>query len=192
MAKIEKVRILLAIAVLAFVLALAIIAFGTGSKADAAGQAIQCTDSTLQLPSSSTGYNRGCAAAATTSPIYLGNGITGATSTILQAYVGHTTFADVNLDAVASSSASIILFTIWYSNDNSNWYQQSVATTSFTTGITTVQPNLNMWTPGVTTSKLLNLHLSNIGANYVRVQAGGTTASSSVYAQLIQSNPTTN
>lgn len=186
-----KNKILEAIGVTLAVLAIAgLITFilSYTPPAKASGVALSCADSSQYIPTTTPGYNMGCAPLATTTQVYLGVGATGATTTIQQANIVNAKSLDFNLYVkAASSTTSAILWQYFVSNDGLNWYPLDAPAVSGT--VTTHNAtSTNVWIPGGTGPALLSVHVSNLSDRYFKVNMSGSTASSSVYTQTIIQN----
>jgi len=181
-------KILTAGAIIAGLLAIAsVLAFGGAHQtARASGQSIVCLgDNVVGSITPNLLFANTCSPRATTTPQYLGNGITGATTTVGVYNTSNTSSLSLNIDVVASSTTSVILTLVQFSNDGINWYR--AATNSTTAGLTTVSQQLYQFTPGTTSTTTINLSIGSIGSKYTRILMSGNVASSSVSVQGIGS-----
>lgn len=160
------------------------------STSVAGGQQITCTDLTRNgTAGTGTTTTNGCINNGTTTPVFLTSAA--ATTTLTVASANATTIS-VNLDAIASSTSSVLTWSMQYSYNGVDWYNEDTASTtgSITThsGVAVV----HSWTPGTTVESRRSMNLPTHGAKFTRIGFQATGANASLYAQAILQNSIVN
>lgn len=192
----EKLGMILAAGLIALLLGAFVVAGELSApRVRAAGQSLGCDDSGKYLPTSASttsNYLSPCGPAATTTPIFLGIAAgNNATTTVLTTYIPNAQAFDINLFNVASvTQSSVVNYTIWFSNNNNDWYQQGAQ--NVVAGVNTVSNEAYTWVPGATTTARLyptiSTRISSSGEKYVQVRASASVGTTSIYAQIIPDN----
>lgn len=177
--QISRMSITAGVALLAIV-ALALVLFGGVSRSVQAGgsQTLGCFDTV-----SNTCGNNG-----TTTPTYFGVGGTQTATTSVTAFTLNATSLDIDLWAVASSSSSVIQFSVQYSDNGIDWYSQDTSSVSSSLTTHATAPMLHAWTPGTTATTSRNLTITPIASRYVKIGFQAQVASTSLYARIIPRN----
>jgi hypothetical protein len=145
------------------------------------GFALACTDTNGFSATTSPGYGNICGTSATTTQVYLGAGSNIATSTLVTVNTRNASSADINVYAAAASSSSSLLdFSLWASYNEVDWYPLPSGDVS---GSLTFTPAF--------IASTTEIHLSNLNEPYLQLRGHGVTASSTVYAQVIPLNTVT-
>lgn len=128
---------------------------------------------------------------ATTTVAYLQTGDT-ATSSIT-AFGGRATSADFDLVATASSTASRILYTLQFSPNGDDWYNEDCSSVTSDVLVTHgAAPCTHTWTPGTTALSYKNFSISGIQSKWFKVKISVTGANASVYGTAVLNEPTPN
>lgn len=181
MARKDILGILGAIALLALVLGVAYLGLAHQSvqTAHASGFAIPCYDSTELFATTSLQYNRACNGLASTSPTYL---TTAASSTVIQNNIAGADTVTINIQAVGSSTSSILNWTYNLSWNGIDWYQETLAAAAL--GVNTVRQGGNAWTLGTATSSISQV-INPLGARYIQIVESMSGAAGDAYTQIM-------
>lgn len=132
---------------------------------------------------------------ATTSPKYLTTSLASTTAEITMS-VSNAKHIDLNIHFKASSTASVLNWTNYFSNDdnsNKNWYPENgfTATSNIleTEGATEL---VHSWTPGATTTpwSLKNIGVDPVASKYMKTRFWTTVAGGDLYVEGITQSST--
>lgn len=146
----------------------------------ASGYTIVCTD----LVRSGV-VNNGCSATGTTTPTFL---TAAAATTTFAALTANTANEDLNLMVVASSTSSVITWSVQYSYNGVDWYNEDLPATSGSVTTHPALPITHTWTPGTTATTSRSMNLQTHAAKYTRIGFQATGANASIYPQFILQN----
>lgn len=90
------------------------------------------------------------------------------------------------IEGVASSTSTVFVITPQFSNNNIDWYNYGVATTTVSTaGVSPIAvPVSYQWTPGTTATSTTVILLPAVPAQHERVQFSASNASGAIYAEV--------
>ena len=123
---------------------------------------------------------------ASTSPIYMTTSQTASTTIIMS--VKNAKHIDLNLYLNASTTASNLLWTYWFSSDdglNKNWYPEDAYTATSNVLITHgASPLVHSWTPADSsaTSTVKNIGITPVASKYMKIEFGLAGANGSLHA----------
>jgi hypothetical protein len=177
---------MLAIATLFLAVAFVLFGFSHSQNAHAGGQTIGCTDMTFIGGATTT--TNGCSQTGSTTPLALTTGMSTTTMTVPTA---NATTLSLNLDVVPVSASTVYLFTVAYSNNGVDWFQEDANSTSGSVITHAASATIHTWTPGAaTTTRSINIQTH--AAKFTQIGFKLTGANGKLYPQAILQNAVVN